>query len=173
MKIYKDMRNKIKKKGDIIMKVLNKVLGYIIAVIVAIMVLACCWQVITRFILDNPSKYTEEFLRYSLIWLTMLGAPYAYGQEKHLSINVVTKNFQKTNLVITKIGIEIIVMLLSLSVLVVGGIIVTSNSSGQISPAMQIPMQVYYMCVPISGILMIVYCVERFIKYVKQIKEVK
>ena len=75
------------------MKTLNKILGYLIAFLVGLMVLGCCWQVITRFLLNNPSKYTEEFLRYALIWMTMLGVPYAYGQERHISINIITKTF--------------------------------------------------------------------------------
>ena len=60
------------------MKYLNKVVEIILEVLVAGMVLGCCWQVITRFVLHNPSKYTEELLRYMLIWLTMMGVPYAY-----------------------------------------------------------------------------------------------
>ena len=56
------------------MKIINKILGWLIAFLVGVMVLGCCWQVITRFLLNNPSKYTEEFLRYALIWMTMLGA---------------------------------------------------------------------------------------------------
>ena len=56
------------------MKIINKILGTVISVLVAVMVLACCWQVITRFLLNDPSQWTEEFLRYALIWMTMLGA---------------------------------------------------------------------------------------------------
>lgn len=155
------------------MKVLNKVLGYIMAALVGIMVLGCCWQVITRFILSNPSKYTEEFLRYALIWLTMLGAPYAYGQNRHLSINVVTKKFQPKNMAVTRIGIEIVVLLLSIFVLIMGGIMVAANSVGQISPAMQLPMQYYYICLPISGVLMVIYCFDRIIRFTKELKEGK
>ena len=70
------------------MKYLNKVVEIILEVLVAGMVLGCCWQVITRFVLHNPSKYTEELLRYMLIWLTMMGVPYAYGQNSHLAINL-------------------------------------------------------------------------------------
>lgn len=155
------------------MKQLNKVLGSIIAAILAIMVLACCWQVVTRFILNDPSKYTEEFLRYALIWLTMLGAPYAYGLEKHLAINLFTNSFKKKNTLINKIGVELIVLILSISVLIIGGSIVVSNAVGQISPAMQIPMQFYYLCIPISGCLMVTYCLNRFIRFVKELKQMK
>ena len=119
------------------------------------MVVGCFWQVITRFLLHNPSKYTEELLRYMLIWLTMLGVPYAYGKESHLSINLITRTFKPKNLTRTKIGIEFLVLFISVFVMIAGGVMVTLNSAGQISPAMELPMQVYYICVPISGVLMV------------------
>ena len=72
------------------MKVLDKILEKILGLMVAAMVLGCFWQVFTRFVMNNPSKYTEEFLRYMLIWTTMIGVPYAYGKNRHLSINLMT-----------------------------------------------------------------------------------
>ncbi|MDY3918789.1 MAG: TRAP transporter small permease [Candidatus Limivivens sp.] len=155
------------------MKVLNKILEVILAIMVAVMVLGCFWQVITRFVLNNPSKYTEEFLRYMLIWLTMLGVPYAYGKEAHLSINLITKTFSKKGGLATKIGTEILVLFLSAFVMVAGGLMVTTNSSGQISPALHLPMEFYYVCIPIGGVLMILYSLNRLIGFLKQWKEEK
>lgn len=132
------------------MKYLNKVVEIILEVLVAGMVLGCCWQVITRFVLHNPSKYTEELLRYMLIWLTMMGVPYAYGQNSHLAINLIVKKFKPKNETLAQIAIDLLIMILSVSVMIIGGIMVTANAAGQLSPAMQIPMQVYYVCVPVS-----------------------
>lgn len=155
------------------MKCLNKILEGILAMLVAAMVFGCIWQVATRFLLNNPSKYTEEFLRYALIWLTMLGVPYAYGKDKHLSIHIITKTFTPKGNLSVRIFTEILVSIVSVFVMIGGGWLVTANSAGQISPAMQIPMQVYYICVPISGLLMIVYSVCRLIGFIKQWKETK
>lgn len=155
------------------MKVINKILETMLALFVIFMVLGCFWQIFTRFILGNPSKYTEEFLRYVLIWLTMLGVPFAYGRNEHISIQLITRTFQAKNLLVTKIVIEVLVLALSVFVMAAGGWMVTANAVGQISPAMQIPMQFYYACVPISGLLMVVYCVERLTRFVKEIKGVK
>nr|WP_330400986.1 TRAP transporter small permease [Sporanaerobium hydrogeniformans] len=153
------------------MKALNKMLGTLIVSLMGIMVLGCCWQVATRFLLNNPSKYTEEFLRYALIWLTMLGMPYAYGQEKHISINLITKTFQLKNLIKTKMMIEVVILILSIFVLIMGGTMVMLNSVGQISPAMQLPMPIYYACLPISGVLMSFYCLVRLVGFIKEMKE--
>ena len=51
------------------MKYLNKVVEVILEVLVAGMVLGCCWQ------------YTEELLRYMLIWLTMMGVPCIWKEQ--------------------------------------------------------------------------------------------
>ena len=127
----------------------------------------------TRFVLNNASSWTEELLRYALIWLTMLGVPYAYGKEQHISIGFITSTFTKKGSLRNKIFIEILVLFLSAFVLIAGGIMVTINAVGQLSPAMGIPMQFYYVGAPICGVLMIIYSGERLIRFVKELKETK
>lgn len=155
------------------MKKLNKVLEYILAFLVVVMVVGCFWQIFTRFVLNNASSWTEELLRYALIWLTMLGVPYAYGKEQHISIGFITSTFTKKGSLRNKIFIEILVLFLSAFVLIAGGIMVTINAVGQLSPAMGIPMQFYYVGAPICGVLMIIYFGERLIRFVKELKETK
>lgn len=91
----------------------------------------------------------------------MLGVPYAYGKEKHISITFISNTFTEKNSLRTKIGIEILIIALSVFVMIIGGCMVASNAAGQISPALQLPMPVYYACVPICGVLMVIYSVER------------
>lgn len=110
------------------MKKLNKVLEYILAFLVVVMVVGCFWQIFTRFVLNNASSWTEELLRYALIWLTMLGVPYAYGKEQHISIGFITSTFTKKGSLRNKIFIEILVLFLSAFVLIAGGIMVTINA---------------------------------------------
>ena len=49
------------------MKLINKIIEYVLAFLVVVMVAGCFWQIFTRFILNDPSKWTEELLRYALI----------------------------------------------------------------------------------------------------------
>lgn len=52
---------------------IDKIIQVLSTIIMGVMVIAVCWQVITRYILNNPSTVTEEALRYLLIWVTMVG----------------------------------------------------------------------------------------------------
>lgn len=155
------------------MKTLNKVLEYILAILVVVMVGGCIWQIVTRFILQNPSDWTEELVRYALIWMTMIGVPYAYGKGQHISVTFITATFTKKGAIKDKIFIEILVLILSAFVMVAGGVMVGINAAGQVSPALGIPMQYYYIGVPICGVLMVIYAVDRLIRFVKEFKELK
>ena len=70
---------------------IDKIIQVLSTIIMGVMVIAVCWQVITRYILNNPSTVTEEALRYLLIWVTMVGGAYAYGRRKHLAIAALSK----------------------------------------------------------------------------------
>ena len=67
--------------------------------------------------------------------------------------------------------IEIIVMILCVTVFIAGGIMVTMNSAGQISPALQLPMPLYYVGLPICNVLTLIYSADRLIRFAEQLKE--
>lgn len=152
------------------MKVLNKILGAILAALVGIMVVVVTYHVAVKIVAE-PSDWTDEFLRYSIIWLTMLGAPYAYGAGKHLSINILTNGFSARGKIIDKLVVEILILILSVVVFIIGGIMITTNAIGQFSASMHLPMQLYYVGVPIGGVLMVVYCIDHILGLVRELKE--
>ena len=78
--------------------IIDSIIRVLCTAIMGIMVVAVCWQVITRYVLNNPSTVTEEALRYLLVWTTMVGAAYAYGKRKHLSINILFRIEHRTSI---------------------------------------------------------------------------
>ena len=154
-------------------KIIDKTLNSAIVCLLAIMVLVCCWQVFTRYALGDPSKVTEEFLRYSLIWLTMLGCPYAYGLNKHLAINYIAKKYTQKEQNYFNMFVEFIVLFFSITVLIGGGYLVCINSLGQTSPALHMPTIFLYLSLPINGVLMVYYSLLKLKDNVKIIKSNK
>jgi len=151
-------------------KKVNRIIETIMAVLIVCMVGANFWQIFTRFVLNHAADWTEEFMRYALIWLTMLGVPYVYGKNQHIAIEFLVDTFSEKGRKINAIFIEVLILLLSVSVFIVGGIMVTLNAAGQVSAALQMPMQFYYMGVPVAGCLMVFYTVPRLISLVRQEK---
>ena len=152
-------------------QILDKILEAVLCIMIVFMVFGCVWQIITRFIIQDPSDWTEEFVRYTLIWTTMLGVPYAYGKDKHISIGFVTATFTPKGLAMDKLFNDVLILIISAVIMVGGGIMVTSNAVGQVSAALQIPMQVYYAGVPVCGVLMILDSIPRIGGHIQELKK--
>jgi len=74
---------------------IDVILSRVLIVLLVFLVLDVCWQVVTRFLLNDPSSYTEEIARFTLIWISLLGAASAYKRGLHLGIDIVTNTFSK------------------------------------------------------------------------------
>lgn len=152
-------------------KVIDKIIEVLCTLIMGYMVLAVCWQVITRFILKNPSTLTEEILRYLLVWTTMVGGAYAYGRRKHLSINILTKKLPFTGQKILDIAVQAIVIVFSIIVMIVGDMRLVETTSNQISAALHLPMPFVYASILVGGILIIFYALIFIAEDLKAIAE--
>lgn len=138
-------------------KIIDKIIEVLCTLIMGYMVLAVCWQVITRFILKNPSTLTEEILRYLLVWTTMVGGAYAYGRRKHLSINMLSKKLPFKAQKLLDIGVQVIVIVFCLIVMILGDLRLVQTTSNQISAALHLPMPFVYASILVGGILIIFY----------------
>ena len=60
---------------------LNKVIEVICITLLAFMVVLGTWQIITRYVLNNPSTVSEDLLIYSFVWMSLLGSAYVFGKK--------------------------------------------------------------------------------------------
>lgn len=146
-------------------RVLDKALGYFLVLLLVLMVLAVLWQVFSRYVMNSPSSVTEELSRYLFIWIGILGAAYASGQQIHLAIDILHGKLSDVNRVRLRIFINLLIIFFSLTVLVIGGanLVYVNYDLGQSSAALNIPLSYVYLVVPLSGILVIVYKVNEIL----------
>ena len=55
---------------------LNRILEIVLVTLLGIMVINVSWQVFSRYVLANPSSFTDELARYLMIWLGVMGTAY-------------------------------------------------------------------------------------------------
>ncbi|MDO6516035.1 TRAP-type C4-dicarboxylate transport system, small permease component [Zobellia uliginosa] len=140
-------------------KNIDKVLAYFLVTIMGIMVLNVLWQVFSRFLLGSPSSFTDELARYLMIWIGILGAAYVSGKNLHVAIDVLPKRFSERTQRKLQLVVHWLVILFSLGALVIGGsrLVYITHVLDQHSPALQVPLSVVYLVIPISGLLIIYY----------------
>jgi TRAP-type C4-dicarboxylate transport system permease small subunit len=140
-------------------KKVDKILANILIFIMSVMVINVLWQVFTRYIMGDPSSFTDELARYLMIWIGILGAAYVSGKNMHVAINVLPEKFSKSTQKKIAIFVDILIIVFVFSALIIGGIrlVYISYTLGQHSPSLQIPLAVVYLVLPLSGLLIIYY----------------
>jgi len=141
---------------------LDRALSGVLALFMAAAVLNVLWQIISRYVLGDPSPWTDELARYLLVWLGILGATAALGRNAHLAVDLLPGSLPARLRVPLSIAVDLLVGFFSAGVLVFGGsrVVKMSFELGQYSPAMGLPMGLVYGVLPVAGVLMVSYCVH-------------
>jgi TRAP-type C4-dicarboxylate transport system permease small subunit len=139
---------------------INSLLRYMLAIIMSVMIAAVVWQVFTRFVLQDPSDFTDELSRYLLIWIGILGGAYTFAIKRHLALELLHTRVGYRGQQIQTIVINIIIIIFSGFTLIYGGTELVTHTlrHGQISPSLVIfghhlLIGYVYLVVPISGFI--------------------
>lgn len=145
---------------DIITRIksfLDKFLFSICIVIMTVLVIDVSWQVLSRYLVGEPSLYTDELARFLMVWLTFLGGAYMFGSDSHLSVNslrdMMPAKMQNAIFIFTYLligGFAVLVMIMGSQRLIL-------RTLSQPSPSLGIPMGYFYSILPLSAAFIIIY----------------
>lgn len=140
-----------------IRKGLNAVVSTICVILFAVMVIVGTYQIVTRFIFNNPSTVSEELLTYTFAWMAMFSSAYVFGKRDHMRMTFVVDKLPKAQRKILEIVIELLVIAFAVIVLIYGGFTIMGLTMTQKTASLGVMMGVIYAVVPICGILIAIY----------------
>lgn len=145
---------------------IDTILANFLVIIMSIMVINVLWQVASRFIVGSPSSFTDELARYLMIWIGILGAAYVSGQNMHVAIDVLPSRLSSKAQRRLKLIVKALIILFCLTAMVIGGsrLVYITHVLDQNSPALQVPLSLVYVVIPISGVLIIYYKISDILK---------
>ena len=158
------------------MKQLHNILTHLLNVLAGgsflVMVVLTCWQVFTRYILGNPSSWSEELVSYMFAWMSLLGASLVTSERGHMNIPIlVERTGPGAQKLLLCVG-ELIAFLFSAVILVFGGVQIANLAMGQMTSSLGVPIGIFYIVLPLSGVLNMVYTALNIVDIVRQ-KEAK
>jgi len=144
----------------------------------AVMVILIFGQVLGRYVLGSSLSWTEEVSRYVHVFQVWIGAGYAVKLREHIKIESFVDLFKGTIRKVIDIIALIIWFGLALFLAYFGTMLVLDSfNSSQVSPAVQVPIWIPYMAVPLGGLSMCIRLVQQIIDIIKfdedEINEVK
>ena len=150
-------------------KVLDTIMRFLMALAMLTLLVFGTWQIFTRWVLGNPSTFTDELLRYVLIIAGFIGSAYCFYRDEHLALTLITDKAKGPFKLCLDIFIEICILFFVIYVFIFGGFKL-ANTATNVSSVMHIPMKTLFMIEPICGILIVL---ARILKYVNLYTEKK
>ncbi len=155
------------------MKKFEQILDTVMRFLMAVSMFALCafgvWQVFTRWVLGNPSTFTDELLRYILIVSGLIGSAYCFYRDEHLALTLVTDRVKGPAKIVLSIFIEACIIFFVVYVFIYGGWKLAATAIN-LSSVMRIPMKLLYMVEPLCGVMIVL---ARILKYVQMFAEKK
>jgi TRAP-type C4-dicarboxylate transport system permease small subunit len=152
------------KNGHAIYK---KLLDIIIISIFLTMFSITVLNVFLRFIFNNPIPWGPELARYSFVWIVYLGAILAMREGSHIGLEFIEKKMSQGLKMPYRFLINILIIIF-LSVLTFVGVDMALKSYNTYSSAMQMPMFIPYLALPVGGIGMLIECIIKLLFIIKQ-----
>ena len=140
-------------------KVLNRILEILAGVSFLVMVALTCWQVFTRYILGSPSTWSEELVSYMFAWASLMGASLITGERGHMNIPIVVERMNPTLQKVLGVSGELVAFLFSLVILVYGGVKISGLAMGQMTSSLNVAVGVFYVIMPVCGVVNMIYTV--------------
>ncbi len=158
---------------DAIKNVLNKILEILGTVTLGIMTILVVYQVITRYVFNAPSPFSEALSQYLFVWMIMFGSAYVYGSREHLTIDLLKDKFSpKLNMIVEVIA-NVCLFAFILLVCVYGGWKYTASQVNRIDPSLHISMAILYTSVPFTGVITLYYAVYNCISSIRDYQQGK
>ena len=130
----------------------------IIAIVALIaMTLIVCANIFARSVYNASFSWSEEVARFLMIWAALCGAAMAVRRGAHFRMDLSTQ---------FGVSLKWLAQLPACAAVGIGmllfwqGLILVELASMQLATATQLPMSVPYLCLPISGFLMMIFGIE-------------
>lgn len=136
-------------------KIINKCVDIATILLIATLIIVVTAQIVWRYFLKDPLLWTDEFSRYTFIWLSYLSAAIVFREHNHISIDILYAALpSKAQKVIDKLN-SILYLAFFIFVLSVAREIIPVVMK-QITPTLGMKMGYVYLAFPVSVIVMII-----------------
>mgnify|MGYP001259564577 CR=1 FL=1 len=123
-------------------------------------------QVVSRYVFNYSFIWSDEFTRYTFIWMVLLASGVAIRRKVHLGFDLFVAKLPKKLQVIVNIVNDLLIAVF-LVFFFFKSIELLRSAGMTPSPSMHIPMGVVYIILPLSALVMLIYLLESLYRTIR------
>lgn len=151
-----------KRGGAMALMLLRRIVDGVALLLLAYMACSILAQIIGRYFFNYSIAWSEETATFAQVWLTLLGAGIAMRFNQHVAVDVLIRRAPRPVQQIFN-GVGLLLGAWFLIVVITGSLSMLAIGLMVKSPALQIPMAIPYMALPVGfGYFLIEFVIASF-----------
>jgi TRAP-type C4-dicarboxylate transport system permease small subunit len=134
--------------------------------ICAVMLVVAWMHVTRRYVFNSALTWSEEFLRFTIVWYALLSASILHKRNGHLGITIIRETLPEA---LQRLLRRVVIYLATVTVglVTVFGTVLVFSTWAQVTPALGISVSLPYAAIPASFLLMTAYGIVHIIRDIK------
>ena len=149
--------------------IVDRVLEWVSVILLGLMTVLVTYQVVVRFA-GAPNPYTEAISKYMFVWMVLFAGAYVFGLRGHMNIGFIRSKMSAKTATVVEMICEGAIAAFAATVMVYGGYMQSMKQMSQLDAALQIPIGLIYMAVPISGLFIVFYSLCNEVELFQRLK---
>ncbi len=146
-------------------RVVDAILRWFCIVLFAALVVLVVYQVVIRSF-GGGNAWTEAMARIIFIWQGIIGAAYVIGENDDVAIDFLVRKFPAVVVKFFEVLAHSVVGFFAVWIMILGGWQLASSAFDQTVELLPFSQGQIYMILPLSGVLITIYCILHIIKAV-------
>lgn len=140
------------------MKYVKKIEEYFVGLLILLVSVGLFINIISREIFKYNFDGTEEFIRYSMIYITFIGMAICFRKGLHVGVDLLMTSLKTDRKRYLQLLINILALVFMIFLVKYGvDLVMFSYNSGQISPSLEIKTYMIYLAIPVGALLSILH----------------
>ncbi|MCI7737141.1 MAG: TRAP transporter small permease [Clostridiales bacterium] len=135
---------------------LCRVEGVVMVVWFAVVLAVMACQVVSRYVFSAPLAWSEEFARYSFVWISYIGCAYCVGVDGHTSITALVDRLPVRGQRLLRLVGNVIMAGVFLRIMPIATSYIAKNGKF-LTSIMRIPFKYLYWSLPVGIVLTLVH----------------
>lgn len=125
-------------------------------------------NVVLRYVFNSSLDWADEFSRYSIVWITFVGASVCIYRGAHIGVDAIVTFMSERGQKILSLIITVIAIIFSLFFTYQAlSLVLKVMETGQVSATLGVPMLYIYGAMPVGGLLMTLRFTEQLWSIIK------
>lgn len=146
---------------DTTSRVTSRLVAHLCVGLIFVMLGLLVTQVLMRYFLGAPPSWTEELAIILFAWLVLLYATVGLREGFHVAVDMIPARLTRLRAWADRLVAALAILFGW--VMLSAGIAYVGRTAGQRTAALQFPIEVLYLCVPVCGALFILHGLARLI----------